>query len=123
MRLAVIAASVYIAALASAHAEYAAFSGVGVTSCTEFAQHYKLTPKAADFVYFSWAQGFMSGYNASLLAKGGTGKDLDAESNSDEEVHIRDFCDQHPLVPFVRAVLDLYLSLPAGASHKSSDLR
>ena len=123
MRLAAIAAGICIAAITSAHAEYAAFNGIGVTSCAEFAQHFKLTPKAANLVYFSWAQGFMSGYNASALAKGISGKDLNAETETDEEVHIRDYCDLHPLVPYVRAVLDLYLSLPTGAPPKSSNGR
>jgi hypothetical protein len=37
--------------------------GDGMDSCAVFAQEYAANPDAAENVYFTWAQGFMSGLN------------------------------------------------------------
>ena len=49
------------------NAEPTAAKGVGVATCTEFAEKYKADPNLAETIYFSWAQGFMSGWNYKLL--------------------------------------------------------
>ena len=90
-------------------AEPAAARGVGTGTCGQFAQVYKANPKFADTVYASWAQGFMSGWNFSTLPKY---RELGAESYEAQMMHIRNYCDQHPLAAFVQAVMDLYVTLP-----------
>ena len=37
--------------------------GVGALSCAEVAQAYRDSPKIAEAMYVSWAQGFMAGLN------------------------------------------------------------
>jgi hypothetical protein len=65
-------------------------------------------------IYFTWAQGFMSGLNMASAVQNGVDRDLGgtAADMSAQKIHIRSFCDSHPLVQYGLAVLDLYNSLP-----------
>jgi hypothetical protein len=49
-------------------AEPAGTTGLGATTCGEFAEHYTKDPNLADLMYGSWAQGFMSGWNLELAS-------------------------------------------------------
>ena len=80
--------------------------GAGTKSCAVFARTYKDKPKTADMIYFSWAQGYMSGVN---LAAGINNKDyrpanLNAMAVAVQQRFIRDFCDRNPLKDFREAV-------------------
>ena len=80
--------------------------GAGTKSCAVFARTYKDKPKTADMIYFSWAQGYMSGVN---LAAGINNKDyrpanLNAMTVAAQQRFIRDFCDRNPLKDFREAV-------------------
>jgi hypothetical protein len=80
--------------------------GAGTRSCAVFARTYKDKPKTADMIYFSWAQGYMSGVN---LAAGINNKDyrpanLNAMAIAAQQRFIRDFCDRNPLKDFREAV-------------------
>lgn len=97
---------------AIARAAEAGITGVGVTSCADFGKMYKTNPAETELVYFTWAQGFMSGYNGVFLASDQSGRNLAAESFDDQKVHIRDYCDRHPLATYMSAVFQLYASLP-----------
>jgi hypothetical protein len=57
-----------------------------------------------------WAQGFMSGANASLT--NGQYRDLAALSLDAQKESLRNYCDEHPMAQFGKAVLDLYGKLP-----------
>jgi hypothetical protein len=87
--------------------------GVGTTSCAQFAQDYRRSPRTADIVYMSWAEGFMSGWNAGALSDQKALRDLGVKTAEDESRAIRYYCDAHPLASFLDAVLDVYFSLPS----------
>src|SRR6476660_6908690 len=80
--------------------------GAGTRSCAVFSRTYKDKPKTADMIYFSWAQGYMSGVN---LAAGINNKDyrpanLNVITVAAQQRFIRDFCDRNPLKDFREAV-------------------
>jgi hypothetical protein len=93
-------------------AEQMAARGVGGTSCAKFAELYRGQPEFTNTVYASWAQGFMSGWNFSTMAEHKTHRELGAQSAETQMAYIRNYCDSHPLAPFLKAVLDFYLTLP-----------
>ncbi len=109
MRATLLAGFLISTALPANAAEQMAARGVGAGSCAEYGQFYKTDPRGTDRIYTSWAQGFMSGWNFSTLPKY---RELATKSVDAQMQHIRLYCDAHPLVPFVSAVMDLYISLP-----------
>jgi hypothetical protein len=77
--------------------------GPGSSTCAEFADKMRNNPEIVEPYFFTWAQGYMSGLNGSLpLTKQ---RDLAAKSIDEEQSFIREFCDQRPLVRYMRAVL------------------
>ena len=52
----------------------------------------------------------MSSSNISL--EGGQYRDLAAMSIEAQEQSLRNYCDEHPMAEFVKAVMDLYFKLP-----------
>jgi hypothetical protein len=52
----------------------------------------------------------MSGMNISLPP--GQYRDLQAMTVEAQEQDLRNYCDEHPVADFAKAVLDLYLKLP-----------
>jgi hypothetical protein len=87
--------------------------GVGVQTCGEFADAYRRDPHVAETIYFTWAQGFMSGQNVLVVLATGKTVDLSAVSMNQLEAGVREYCDAHPLAMFDIAVENLYRSLPA----------
>ncbi len=117
MRLTVITATLTcLAGIANAAAEPMAVQGVGARSCAEFAKDYKSEPRSMGLFYFSWAQGFMSGWNIGTAVGSGDKshpvRDLSSRTTEQMERHMRDYCDEHPLRTFLEAVTNLYVSLP-----------
>jgi hypothetical protein len=100
-----------LAGASSAHAEAVA-AGVGVGTCAQFGQDYKNNPSNAEAIYNNWALGFLSGMNAVPSAYDRPTRDLQAMSFADKKQFLRDYCNEHPLELFMRAVLELALSLP-----------
>jgi len=92
--------------------EQGAMTGVGMTSCAEFAQKYRDDPNFAHTLYFVWAQGFMSGLNLMQLALKGPMHDLNGWPFSQQQLHIRTFCDQRPLSTVAQAVRSVFNALP-----------
>jgi hypothetical protein len=88
--------------------------GLGADTCAHFAEYYRADPEFADMAYITWAQGFMSGWNyATMMDSKNVYRDLgDEKSLQTQAMHIRQFCNNHPLATFVEAVMDLYVSLP-----------
>jgi hypothetical protein len=58
----------------------------------------------------TWAQGFMSSSNVNLDK--GQYRDLAAMSLDAQKASLRNYCDEHPMAEFVKAVIDLYFKLP-----------
>lgn len=95
---------------ANGHADdHLALSGAGAASCAKFAEMYRSNPGAAELLYFPWAQGFMSGWNAVRLKAGMEALDLGSIPIRDQQAYIRQYCDQHPLGDYYNAVLALLL--------------
>src|SRR5260370_18938745 len=89
-------------------ADAASAEGVGVRPCEYFMQVYKADP-ANDELWFSWAQGFLSGMNiARLNDTPGMFKRMSMEEQKD---HIRSFCQANPKKKYFEAVGVLYTRL------------
>jgi len=86
--------------------------GVGMRTCADFARDYVANTTAAEDVYFTWAQGFMSALNLTASANQGVYRLIDGTAMPTYKTQIRSFCDEHPLAPYVAAVIDLMKSLP-----------
>ena len=86
--------------------------GAGTLTCAKFAQLYAGDPDHAEFDFYSWAQGFMSGLNLANAHGGQRMRDLNAMLQAEQEDYLRRFCDQHPLQGYIEGVLALYASLP-----------
>ena len=86
-------------------AETAAWSGSGTMPCAEVTETIQQHPEDEN-LFFSWAQGFMSGLNTDLLKHGETnlnGLPLDAQKQ-----FVRSYCKEHPHAPYFGAVFKLF---------------
>jgi hypothetical protein len=86
--------------------------GAGAESCGKFGELYKQNPKETEWVYFTWAQGYMSGANAGLTALSGDRKlfhDLSSIPLYQQMAELRAYCNKNPLADFSSAVVDLWL--------------
>jgi len=114
MRLtAVIALVVALGAThATAQENKAVLMGVGTTTCAQYADEYRRNPTGADPVFFSWAQGFMSGLNMTQMALKRPTHDLGAWTLLDQQARLRELCEKTPLLPYAYAVEDLMKAFP-----------
>jgi hypothetical protein len=104
---------------AVAHAADFAADGPGAQTCTRFLALWALSPDATpadhqsnsvETIAFAWAQGFMSGLNASR--SDGMYAVLNAETVRDQEITLWNYCNAHPDDYYMKAVADLYKALP-----------
>jgi hypothetical protein len=79
--------------------------GAGALTCGEFA---KASDAEAQVIFFSWAQGFMTGVNNQIAP---SYRDLGGDTQS-QLVKIGRYCIEHPGAIYADAVFDLYRSLP-----------
>jgi hypothetical protein len=107
MRTIIALAMILTATVANAQQQMV-LRGFGASSCSEFAQAYREDPTTVEGLYFTWAQGYMSGANVA----GRVLRDLAGRSLENQEAHIRSYCDNHPLSSYAEAVLSLYGTLP-----------
>ena len=94
------------------NAEQGQFVGIGSDTCGVFAQDYRKDGAAVENIYFTWAQGFMSGMNGMLVNEAKGFRQLTAKSTSEQKAFIRSYCSQHPLDDYPTAVVALFRSLP-----------
>jgi hypothetical protein len=92
-------------------ADYA-YAGMGATACGKIAQDYQRNPKEIEGLMMTWAQGFMSGANASETKHSGHHRDLQAMTIEAQQESLRTYCDEHPMAEFVKAAIDLWNKLP-----------
>ena len=85
--------------------------GMGTNSCSKFAEVYRESPARWEILFFSWAQGFMSGLNFERIELGQY-RDMSAMPTGAQKNVIRVYCDRHPLGNYMDAVIDLYQRLP-----------
>ena len=86
-------------------ADYA-IMGPGSVSCGKFAADYRQNPDQVDNLFFTWAQGFMSGFNVTETT--GTYRDMTAVPIDAQKKFILNYCDQHPSLEYAKAVMELY---------------
>ncbi len=86
--------------------------GIGTHSCGEFAKSYVANPTVTEDLYFTWAQGSMSGLNLAALGNNFPYRDLNGEDMISHKTYIRTYCDAHPLSANAMAVITLYSSFP-----------
>jgi hypothetical protein len=110
--IAVIAFLMTVVSGATAQREQSGSMGIGVGSCSEFAQHYRENPQFWEGIYFSWAQGFMTGLNVLQVALKRPQRDLNALPVYQQMARLRAFCDERPLAVFGEAAHSLFLALP-----------
>jgi hypothetical protein len=91
--------------------------GPGTETCAEVAQYYRQDPKLAKALFFSWAQGFLSGVNMSSLP---VTANVGAMTVENQEAYLREYCETHPLMHYVEAVMALYTSLPKSQRRSSN---
>ena len=77
--------------------------GAGTYTCAEFAQQYKESPQFVETLYFSWAQGFMTGQTLGARIKRDLGGDIETQKGI-----LRKYCADNPLKSYGEAVVDLY---------------
>jgi hypothetical protein len=112
--MAACAALIATASISQAQDGEAMGRGVGYSSCALYAKRYAENLTMADFLFFTWAQGYMTAANVALAAAGNRYHDLGG-SIDDQEAHLRRYCSSHPTASYNDAVLDLYASLPLKA--------
>jgi hypothetical protein len=85
--------------------------GLGAGSCGEIAEQFRSEPTETQHWMIMWAQGFMSGLNVYLEEKGQY-RDLQSMKVEAQEQSLREYCDQHPMASFAKAVIDLFNQMP-----------
>ena len=111
----VIGCCLYVSSQASA-ADDKVLGGPGARTCEEFAFDLRVH-RNTENTYFDWAEGFISGMNWIDAMTGHTAKNIMALSVEDQKQVIRSYCNEHPLVPYWEAVIDLYNKLPNSDFH------
>ncbi len=91
----------------SSATESVAVMGIGVGTCGDFTSLYKLDPARAETLYFSWVQGFLSGWNIGRLADDQPFYNLKSMDVDRQQSLVRTYCDQHPLSNYLDAVRGL----------------
>ena len=88
--------------------------GIGVNSCAQFSKDYVTNPAAVESVYFSWAQGFISGLIAGDVAAKVAQRRIEGgeENTMAYMLSIRRYCAAQPLSMYADAVLEVYNHLP-----------
>lgn len=95
---------------ASAQQPQAGMMGAGSGTCAAYVQEYRRDPDTANNVYFSWAQGYMSGQN--VARDKNPMRDLNALPVSTQLDFLKRFCDQKPTALFAVAAQNLFNALP-----------
>jgi hypothetical protein len=96
---------------ASAQQPEAGMMGAGSSTCADYTQAYRRDPGSANDMYFSWAQGFMSGQN--VAHDNNPMRNLNALPIKTQLDYLRRFCDQKPTELFAVAAQHLYKAFPS----------
>jgi hypothetical protein len=105
--------AVLLGATSISQAEEIAAQGAGTLTCRQFVNMYRGHPSLAENVFFTWAQGFMTGLNYAKMAAHGVSANLGAMTTAKQKSYIRSYCDAHPSGVFLDAVIHLYHRLPS----------
>ncbi len=95
---------------APALAEPAAGQGVGTYTCAEASRAIR-ADRSLDLLYFSWAQGWMTGWNLAQMNANLPTVDLTALSLENQRAFIKAYCVQHTNGLYMDAVYKLYQAM------------
>jgi hypothetical protein len=88
--------------------------GAGTAKCSQFVTAFDdTTSNTSELVFFSWAEGYMSGFNEERMQLGNPGKDMSGKAVEDQQEFLRDYCSAHPSDNFMSAVTNLYETMRA----------
>jgi hypothetical protein len=85
---------------------------LGKSTCGKYLEQKRDDPQHADDMFYSWANGYVSGMNEALASAGQPRHDLGAKSAESKVQFIQDYCKEHPLGDYLSSVLALIRSLP-----------
>ena len=111
--LAALAGLAAIIVSAPVAAEPAAGFGVGTYTCAEAAKAVR-GDRELDLLYFSWAQGWMTGWNLAQMNASLPTVDLNTLSVTNQRTFIKTYCALHANGLYMDAVHNLYESMRAG---------
>jgi hypothetical protein len=86
-------------------------SGIGSHTCAQFAEGVRQNPAAED-IYFTWAEAFMSGVNFVAESKGEPLFNLGSAPADQQKHFITQFCDKHPMARYLLAAKVLMQTFP-----------
>jgi hypothetical protein len=105
-----ICGAVALPPLTPAAAGPAVGEGVGTYACSEFLKASAADP-SREALYFSWAQGWMTGWNLTRLQAKKPGMDLAGQTIDQQQALLQAYCIAHPTALYMEAVYRLYFSL------------
>ena len=105
-----LAALTILSAAGPAAAQRAAGLGVGTYKCGEAAKAVRGDAEL-ELMYFSWAQGWMTGWNLAQLNASLPIVDLNTEDVSEQRAFIKTYCANHPNSLYMDAARQLYESM------------
>jgi hypothetical protein len=108
-KLASITMTITVLWFVSAAAEELMGAGAGYQSCAQFTKFYRnnANPTVIESAFFSWAQGFMSGWNGAMRDDKVLKVDLSAMTVAEQKKYLRDYCDKQPLKTYLEGVMAL----------------
>ena len=83
--------------------------GAGARSCAQFAQDYAASPDIMENLYFTWAQGYLTGF--ARASRSETKLKPSSRDEKWQKSFVREYCGTHPLSPYSEAVAALNLDL------------
>src|SRR6201989_1539473 len=89
--------------------------GIGLTSCAEFGNLYRRHTDDLQGAALSWAQGYISGFNAS---RQDAVFDIGAKTIDEMWRFLRQYCNEHPLANYMDGVAEFMKSLPVVSRKK-----
>jgi hypothetical protein len=92
----------------------AAGGGVGATPCSEF-NHSREKPEI-EAMFFSWTEGYLTGWNLGLPKASQEHVDLSLMSRSEQMEFMRKWCEANPSKPYMDGTAALLIRLRASAN-------
>jgi len=112
VRTAAVALAVFASAALAApvRAEPAVGEGVGTYTCAEYTRA-STADASREILYFSWAQGWMSGWNLAQMDQKKPTQDLASRPVDNQRSFLKTWCGLHPAELYLKAVYYLYVTL------------
>ncbi len=89
--------------------------GVGGTSCAVMGKNYAKNPKLTKYVFGSWMSGFVTAVDAILFSK--NHKVFNDKEGQTMWVHMRFWCNNHPMASFATGVASMAYKMTKTDSH------